>query len=154
MRFPLDLQGASPSVALRASLMASTPLWSALLASHAMAACASSADSLTLNCGGTLTAPITVYDAAAAFQPVNGSNSYTPANPAFPAASNPNNPGYNPNPPTVTLNFDNTAAFNVTTNSSASYQFLWTVTRAGFPRVCGFDSRRRNGVRHAYSASR
>ncbi len=100
--------------------MLSVPVWCAVLADDAMAACTSSADLLTLNCSGTLTTPITVYDPAAAFQPVNGSNSYTPVNPAFPAASNPNNPGYDPNPPTVTLNFDNTTVFNITTNSSAS----------------------------------
>ena len=63
-------------------------------------------------CSGSVTAPITVYDAAAAFQPVNGSNSYTPSNPAFPAT------GYNPAPPTVTLTCDKTANFSWTTNTN------------------------------------
>lgn len=84
----------------------------------AAAACTSSADSLTLNCSGTLSSAITLYDPAAAFQPTAGSNSYTPANPAFPAATNPDNPGYNPNPPTLTVNIDNTTVFNLTTNSA------------------------------------
>src|SRR5271170_7159530 len=47
--------------------------------------------------GGAITSPITVYDAAAAFQPIGGSNAYTPNNPAFPAT------GYNPSPPTTML---------------------------------------------------
>jgi len=34
---------------------------------------------------GATTLPITIYDPAAAVQPANGSNAYTPANPAFPA---------------------------------------------------------------------
>ena len=84
----------------------------------AAAACTSSADSLTLNCSGTLSSAITLYDPAAAYQPTAGSNSYTPANPAFPAATNPDNPGYDPNPPTLTVNIDNTTVFNVTTNST------------------------------------
>ncbi|WP_294534206.1 autotransporter outer membrane beta-barrel domain-containing protein [uncultured Rhodoblastus sp.] len=94
-------------------------------ASGAQAAgCVSSADLLTLSCTGTLAIgsglPITIYDAAAAFQPIKGSNSYTPDNPAFPAATNPNNPGYDPNPPNVTLNFDNTVSANVINPTSAS----------------------------------
>src|SRR5580700_3333388 len=92
------------------ALAEATPAWSAC----------SSDGSGNLSCSGTLTTPITVYDAAAAFQPTAGSNAYTPANPAFPAASNPNNPGYNPNPPTVTLNFDNTVSFIVTNPTAAS----------------------------------
>jgi uncharacterized protein with beta-barrel porin domain len=85
----------------------------------AAAACTSSADYLTLSCGGTLSTAITLYDPAAAYQPTNGSNSYTPANPAFPAATNPDNPGYNPNPPTLNVNLDSTTVFNVTTNSAS-----------------------------------
>lgn len=88
------------------------------------AGCTSSADFLTLSCAGALAIgsdlPITIYDAAAAFQPVNGSNNYTPANPAFPPETNPNNPGYDPNPPNVTLNFDKTAFVNVVNPASAS----------------------------------
>ena len=65
-----------------------------------------------VQCSGSVTTPITVYDAAAAFQPTNGSNGYTPNNPAFPAS------GYNPAPPTVTVTFDKTASFNWTTNTN------------------------------------
>jgi len=90
----------------------------------ATAACVASADNLTLNCSGTLGigsgVPITIYDAAAAYQPTNGSNSYTPNNPAFPAASYPNTPGYNPNPPTTTVNFDSTVSINAVNPSSAA----------------------------------
>ena len=93
------------------ALAKATPAWSACSADQ----------SGNLSCSGTLTTPITVYDAAAAFQPTLGSNAYTPANPAFPAASNPNNPGYNPNPPTVTLNFDNTVSFVVTNPPTAGF---------------------------------
>jgi uncharacterized protein with beta-barrel porin domain len=100
--------------------MLSAPIWTILLAENAMAACSSSANLLTLNCSGTLSTPITAYDAAAAYQAILGSNSYTPANPAFPAASHPNNPGYNPNPPNVTLNFDNTVSF-IVTNPATSF---------------------------------
>ena len=64
-------------------------------------------------CSGTISTPLTIYDAAAAIQPSSGSNSYIPANPSYPAASNPNNPGYNPNPPTATVTFDSTANFSV-----------------------------------------
>ena len=65
-------------------------------------------------CSGSITTPLTIYDEAALFQPTLGSNSpMFPANPAFPAASNPNNPGYNPNPPTVNVNLDSTANFTV-----------------------------------------
>jgi outer membrane receptor protein involved in Fe transport/uncharacterized protein with beta-barrel porin domain len=64
--------------------------------------------------GGAITSPITIYDAAAAFQPVAGGNSYTPANPNFPAT------GYNPSPPTVTVTISNTASFIVTTNSTSA----------------------------------
>ena len=88
-------------------------------ASPAQAACSLDASG-NLSCSGTLSTPITVYDAAAAFQPTLGGNAYTPANPAFPAASNPNNPGYNPNPPTVMLNFDNTVSFVLTNPAAAS----------------------------------
>jgi hypothetical protein len=35
--------------------------------------------------GGTITTPLTAYNAAAAVQPIAGGNSYAPANPAFPA---------------------------------------------------------------------
>ncbi len=87
--------------------------------------CTASADNLTLNCSGNLAVgsgmPITIYDPAAAYQPVNGGNSYTPANPAFPAGSNPSNPGYNPNPPTVTLNFTGTAVINAVNPSTSSF---------------------------------
>lgn len=61
--------------------------------------------------GGAIAAPLTIYDAAAAYQPVLGGNSYTPANPAFPAASNPDNPGYNPNPATTTITIAPSASF-------------------------------------------
>ena len=54
-------------------------LMTTALVKPSLAACTSSPDNLTLNCSGPLSvgsgAPITVYDAAAAFQPVNGSNS-------------------------------------------------------------------------------
>jgi hypothetical protein len=63
--------------------------------------------------GGAITGPITIYDPAAAFQPVNGSNSYVPNNPNFPAT------GYNPAPPTATVNIGSTASFVVTTNSTS-----------------------------------
>jgi len=118
---------------LRLSLLMSVaiPAWSLLMDRDAHASCTFSANLLTLNCTGTLTAPhastgasdavipITVYDAAAAFQPIAGSNAYTPANPAYPAGSNPNNPGYNPNPPNVVVNFDNTVVYSTTTNTTA-----------------------------------
>jgi len=100
-------------------------LMTTALVKPSLAACTSSADSLTLNCSGALAVgsglPITIYDAAAAFQPVNGGNSYTPANPAFPAASNPGNPGYNPNPPDVTVNFTGTATANVVNPASSAF---------------------------------
>jgi outer membrane receptor protein involved in Fe transport/uncharacterized protein with beta-barrel porin domain len=64
-------------------------------------------------CTGAVTTPLTIYDPAAAFQPVNGGNAYVPANPNFPATSNPNNPGYNPAPPTVTVTLTPTASFSV-----------------------------------------
>ena len=100
-------------------------LMTTALVKPSLAACTSSPDNLTLNCSGPLSvgsgAPITVYDAAAAFQPVNGSNSYTPANPAFPAISNPNNPGYNPNPPDVTLNFDSTTSLNAINPATGAF---------------------------------
>lgn len=54
--------------------------------------------------GGVISTAITVYDAAAQFQPTNGSNSYTPSNPAFPT-------GYNPKPPTTVITIDSTASF-------------------------------------------
>ena len=63
--------------------------------------------------GGSISGPITVYDAAAAFQPLNGSNAYTPNNPGFPN-------GYNPTPPTTTVTIDSSASLNVTTNSASA----------------------------------
>ncbi|WP_315776120.1 MULTISPECIES: autotransporter domain-containing protein [unclassified Bradyrhizobium] len=55
-----------------------------------------------------------MYDAAAATAtPSSGSNSYTPANPAFPVT------GYNPNPPTTIVTLDSTAVRNLTTNTQA-----------------------------------
>jgi uncharacterized protein with beta-barrel porin domain len=99
-------------------------LMTTALVKPSLAACSSSADLLTTTCSGTLAIgaglPITIYDPAAAFQPINGSNSYTPNNPAFPPATNPANPGYDPNPPTVTLNFDSTALANVINPAAAS----------------------------------
>ncbi|WP_290990446.1 autotransporter outer membrane beta-barrel domain-containing protein [Hyphomicrobium sp.] len=68
--------------------------------------------------GGVISTAITVYDAAAQFQPTNGSNSYTPNNPAFPPASNPDNPGYNPNPPTTVITIDNSASLIFTNPAS------------------------------------
>ena len=62
---------------------------------------------------GSISGPITVYDAAAAFQPLNGSNAYTPNNPGFPN-------GYNPTPPTTTVTIDSSASLNVTTNSASA----------------------------------
>jgi outer membrane autotransporter protein len=76
------------------------------LSHGAEAACTASADNLTQTCGGSLSAPITVYDVAASTQPVNGSNSYTPTS-------------YSQTPATVTLNFGNTTSFNVTTNATS-----------------------------------
>jgi outer membrane autotransporter protein len=99
-------------------------LMTTALVKPSLAACVSSADFVTLNCSGTLAIsaglPITIYDAAAAYQPTNGGNAYTPANPAFPAATNPANPGYDPNPPTVTLNFDSSTVANVVNPAAGS----------------------------------
>lgn len=103
-------------LSLRGSVSLSLPFACLLLLSESdpvTAGCSSSANSLTLSCSGTLTSPITIYDPAAAFQPTNGSNSYTPANPAYPAT------GYNPNPPTITVTLDNTVNFSVTTNTQS-----------------------------------
>jgi outer membrane autotransporter protein len=107
----------------KAVAIAVSATFPALLAGgHAQATtggCTSSDGGMTTNCTGTVTSPINVYDAAAAYQPTGGSNSYTPANPNFPAGSNPGNPGYNPAPATVTINLDATTQFNVTaTNAS------------------------------------
>ena len=84
---------------LRLSLLLSAPIWCAFIGG-ASAACTADA-SHNVTCAGANTAPLTIYDQAAAFQPTAGSNSYTPANPAFPAATNAGNPGYNPNPATA-----------------------------------------------------
>ena len=56
---------------------------------------------------------LTVYDAAAQFQPINGSNLYIPANPAFPAT------GYNPNPPTTVITIDQSASFTFVNPTTA-----------------------------------
>lgn len=48
--------------------------------------------------GGVISTAITVYDAAAQFQPTNGSNSYTPAS-------------YNQSPPTTVIKIDSTSSF-------------------------------------------
>ncbi|WP_316238481.1 autotransporter domain-containing protein [Bradyrhizobium sp. SZCCHNR1015] len=67
---------------------------------------------VTVTCSGSISSAITVYDAAAATAtPSSGSNSYTPANPVFPAT------GYNPNPPTTIVTLDSTAVRNLTTNT-------------------------------------
>jgi iron complex outermembrane recepter protein len=74
--------------------------------------CATDSAGNVLCSGGAITTPITVYDAAAAFQPVNGGSDYTPANPKFPVT------GYDPAPPAVTVTIGSTASFNLTANSA------------------------------------
>ena len=86
-------------------------------AAPAFAACTADA-SHNVTCAGANTAPLTIYDQAAQFQPAAGSNAYTPANPAYPAASNPNNPGYNPNPPTAFVTIDPGATFATTVTAA------------------------------------
>ncbi|WP_315721391.1 MULTISPECIES: autotransporter domain-containing protein [unclassified Bradyrhizobium] len=80
-----------------------------MVAGEARAECTT--PGLTVTCSGAITSAVTVYDAAAATAPTNGSNAYTPANPAFPAT------GYNPNPPTTTITLDATAIRNLTTSN-------------------------------------
>ena len=103
--------------ALQLAVVAAIP--ALVLSANAKAGCTISADNLTTNCTGTLTAPISVYDAAAAYQPIAGSNSYTPANPTFLARNYPATPGYNPSPATVTVNLDPTAIFNFVGTSAS-----------------------------------
>jgi uncharacterized protein with beta-barrel porin domain len=85
----------------------------------AFAACTADA-SHAVTCTGINTAPFTIYDQAAAFQPTAGSNTYVPANPSFPAASNPDNPGYNPNPATAFLTIASGATFTSPTITAAN----------------------------------
>ena len=94
---------------MRLSLLLSAPIWCAYIG-NATAACTADA-SHNVTCTGANTTPLTIYDQAAAFQPVAGSNAYVPANPAFPAATNPNNPGYNPNPATAVVTIGSGASF-------------------------------------------
>lgn len=61
---------------------------------------------VTVTCSGSITSAVTVYDAAAAFAPTNGSNAYTPAS-------------YNPKPPTTVITLDSTAVRNLTTNTQS-----------------------------------
>ncbi|WP_315811800.1 autotransporter domain-containing protein [Bradyrhizobium sp. SZCCHNR2028] len=83
-----------------------------MVAGEARAECTT--PGVTVTCSGTISTAITVYDAAAATAtPSSGSNSYTPANPAFPVT------GYNPNPPTTIVTLDSTAVRNLTTNTQA-----------------------------------
>ncbi|HEY7986942.1 MAG TPA: autotransporter domain-containing protein [Methylophilaceae bacterium] len=99
--------------AVRIAVSAALPIMMLGAASQAQAACTASTNFLTTSCSGTVTAPIDTYDAAAAFQPTAGGNGYTPANVAFPAT------GYNPTPPTVIINLDSTAVFNVTATTGS-----------------------------------
>lgn len=85
-----------------------------LVASFGMAMDARAAGTCTVDAagnatcsGGTITTPLTIYDAAAHYQPVNGSNSYTPTS-------------YDNNPPSVFVTIDPTANFSITTNSTSA----------------------------------
>lgn len=94
-------------ISLRQTWLLLAALFAAPYASSpAHATCTSSTDNLTLNCSGTLSSAITLYDPAAAYQPTGGSNSYTPAS-------------YSQNPPTLTVVLDNTVNFSVTTNATS-----------------------------------
>ena len=88
-----------------------------VVALPAAAACTIDASN-NYTCTGANTTPLTLYDQAAAFQPIAGSNGYTPANPAFPAASNPANPGYNPNPANEVLTIGTGATFTTTVTTA------------------------------------
>ena len=85
----------------------------------AYAACTVDANH-NVTCTGANTTPLTIYDQAAQFQPTAGSNAYTPANPAFPAATNPSNPGYNPNPATELVTIATGATYTSPTVTTAN----------------------------------
>jgi outer membrane autotransporter protein len=98
-------QNATTTLAALTILGGSLVGWS--IRGQAAGSCVTDANGNVTCGGGTISTPLTIYDAAAGYQPVNGSNSYTPTT-------------YSTSPPTVTVTINPDAIYGITTNLTSA----------------------------------